>query len=123
MKIACGTDIIEIDRIKQSIDEMGSRFIERIYTNKEIEYCESKKFQKYQHYAVRFAGKEATLKAISSKLENKYNMEWKDIEITNDEQGRPHVSVLKEIEGLEQLDISMSHCKQYATANVIATFV
>ena len=50
-------------------------------------------------------------------------MEWKDIEITNDEQGRPHVSVLKEIEGLEQLDISMSHCKQYATANVIATFV
>ena len=75
MKIACGTDIIEIDRIKQSIEDMGERFLERVYTEKEIEYCESKKGQKYQHYAARFAAKEAAFKAISEQLNDKYSME------------------------------------------------
>ena len=57
MKICCGTDIIEIERIKQSIEDkkMGETFKNRIYTQNEIDYCESKKGQKYQHYAARFA--------------------------------------------------------------------
>ena len=46
MKIKCGTDIIEIERIKESIEEMGDKFLERVFTKKEIEYCESKKKQK-----------------------------------------------------------------------------
>ena len=84
MRIECGTDIIEIGRIKDSIEEAGERFLDRVYTKAEIEYCESKKKQKYQHYAARFAAKEATFKAISSLLEDKYSICWKDIEVVND---------------------------------------
>ena len=59
MKIKTGVDIIEIERVKKSIEETEGKFCERVFTQKEIEYCESKKAQKYQHYAARFAAKEA----------------------------------------------------------------
>ena len=121
MNIRIGTDIIEISRIKKSIEDTDNKFIERVYTNKEIEYCESKKSQKYQHYAVRFAGKEAVFKAISSTLKNKFEIDWKDIEILNDSSGRPYVNILKsKISEKINIDISLSHCKEYAVANVIA---
>ena len=120
MKISCGTDIIEIKRIKESIEDLGEKFLERVYTNKEIAYCESKKNQKYQHYAARFAAKEAVFKAISNKLSNKYDIGWKNIEVINNENGRPHVNLLNiEILEIEEMDISISHCKEYATANVV----
>ena len=125
LKIACGTDIIEIDRIEKSIKQSGEKFLNRVYTEKEIQYCESKKGQKYQHYAARFAAKEAVFKALTIKIENKYEIEWKDIEITNNEQGRPKVTLSPKIqEKLEilDMDISLSHCKNYATANVIMFF-
>ena len=121
MNIRIGTDIIEISRIKKSIEDTDNKFIERIYTNKEIEYCESRKSQKYQHYAVRFAGKEAVFKAISSMLKNKFEVDWKDREILNDSSGRPYVNILKsKISDKINIDISLSHCKEYAVANVIA---
>lgn len=120
MKISCGTDIIEIERIKDSIEETNNKFLNRVYTEKEIEYCESKKAQRYQHYAARFAAKEAIFKAISIKLEDKYSICWKDIEIINDSQGRPSVTLQGNIQrNIEQIDISLSHCKEYATANVL----
>ena len=123
MKIRTGTDIIEIERIKNSIENSEKKFLERVYTEKEIEYCESKKKQKYQHYAARFAAKEAVFKAISSKLENKYEIEWKNIEVVNDDNGRPSVHFLDiDIQDIEEIDISISHCKQYAIANVVAIF-
>lgn len=121
MKICCGTDIIEIKRIQESIEDAktGKAFINRIYTEKEIKYCESKKSQKYQHYAVRFAAKEAVFKAISEQLKDKYSITWKDIEITNDKQGRPKLFLTGiDIDNIEDIDLSMSHCKQYAVANV-----
>jgi len=122
MKIRTGIDIIEIERVKQSIEETEGKFCDRIYTQKEIEYCESKKVQKYQHYAARFAAKEAVLKAISELLENKFDIEWKEIELLNDENGRPYVNLLKE--GLEtiDIDISISHCKTYAIASVVICY-
>ena len=119
MKITCGTDIIEIKRIKESIDTLGDRFLNKIYTDKEIEYCESKKSQKYQHYAARFAAKEAVYKAVSIYLNDKYALNWKDAEIINNEQGRPEVKLLKSIQQIKEIDISMSHCKEYAVANVV----
>ena len=96
MKICCGTDIIEIERIRESIEDekTGETFVTRIYTKKEIEYCESKNMQKYQHYAARFAAKEATFKAISEQLEGKYSIAWRDIEIINNEQGRPCLNLI-----------------------------
>ena len=120
MKITTGIDIIEIDRVKQSIEDTDGKFCTRVYTEKEIEYCESKKAQKYQHYAARFAAKEAVFKAVSPLLQNKYDIGWKDIQILNDENGRPFVNILNEnIKGIKDIDISMSHCKQYALAYVI----
>ncbi len=123
MKISCGTDIIEIKRIKESIEELGDKFLNHVYTDKEIKYCESKKSQKYQHYAARFAAKEAVFKAISGRLKNKYAIGWKNIEVINDENGRPYIYFLDtEIKEIEEIDISISHCKAYATANVVAIF-
>jgi len=84
MKITCGTDIIEIERIKESIDSLKEKFLDKIYTKNEIEYCESKKIQKYQHYAARFAVKEAAFKAVSESIEDKYSICWKDFETIND---------------------------------------
>lgn len=121
MKIYCGTDIIEIDRIKKYIEKNNDALKNRVYTEKEINYCESKNNQKYQHYAARFAAKEAVFKALSDSLNNKYDIEWKDIEIENDEQGRPKVNINtnKFNFKIENIDISMSHCKEYATATAI----
>lgn len=119
MQIRCGIDIIEISRIKKSIESKSEKFIERIYTKSEIEYCESKKEAKYQHYAARFAAKEAFFKAISENFE-KYDISWKDIEVANDLNGRPMVRLIqKEMEDIEHIDISLSHCKEYAVASVV----
>ncbi len=120
MKIKCGVDIIEISRIKESIDNIGNSFLNRVYTKNEIEYCESKGRSKYEHYAARFAVKEAVFKALSEMVDDKYSITWKDIETINDEQGRPKVEVLF-IQGnkIENIDISISHCKEYAVANVV----
>ena len=120
MQILCGTDIIEIERVKESIEELGEKFIKKIYTENEIKYCESKNKMKYQHYAARFAGKEAIFKAISKILSDKYSISWKDVEIINDENGRPQIIFLnKQYKQIQSIEISLSHCKQYATANVV----
>ncbi len=121
MKIKTGVDIIEIERVKKSIEETEGKFCERVFTQKEIEYCESKKAQKYQHYAARFAAKEAVFKAISFNLSNKYDIGWKDIEILNDDAGRPYVNILKTDIRIGDIDISISHCKEYAVSSVIFT--
>ena len=120
MKIRTGTDIIEINRVKKAIEETDKKFCERVYTPREIHYCESKRVQKYQHYAARFAAKEAVFKALSATLDSKYNIEWKDIEIQNDNYGRPYVELSKKFaEVIESIDISISHCKEYAVASAI----
>ena len=65
MKITTGIDIIEVDRIKKAIEDLDKNFLQRIYTEKEIEYCNKFKMAKYEHFAARFAVKEAVFKAIS----------------------------------------------------------
>jgi holo-[acyl-carrier protein] synthase len=115
--IKCGTDIIEIARIKDAIEKEG--FKERVYTEKEIEYCESKNIQKYQSYSGRFAAKEAIFKALSTLIEDKYKIKWTDFEIINDKEGKPNVQINTDIIDkllIKNIDISISHCKEYATA-------
>ena len=120
MNISCGTDIIEIARIKESIENHGEKFKENIYTKTEIDYCESHKAQKFQHYAARFAAKEAIFKAISKKLTSAYK--WTDFEIINEEKGKPYVRLNVAIPEIESVDISLSHCREYATAMVVVLF-
>jgi len=127
LKTYCGTDIIEVARIEKAIKEYEKEeknaFLEKIYTENEIKYCESKGKMKYQHYAARFAAKEAIFKAISNLLEDKYEIYWKNAEIINDENGRPKVvfySISKELEEkIVNIDISLSHLKEYAIAMVV----
>lgn len=120
MKITNGTDIIEIDRIEKNIKIHKDKFLKRIFTENEIKYCESKKSQKYQSYAVRFAAKEAAYKALSNYISFKYS--WRDFEIVNDNTGKPIMKLKFEIKELENLEVSLSHCKEYAIANVVAIY-
>ena len=123
MKVKCGIDIIEISRIQESIENLGDKFLNKIYTEKEIDYCESKGKSKYEHYAARFAVKEAAFKAVSEEVEDKYNVSWKDIETMNDKKGRPIVKILfLKDNKVENVDVSISHCKDYAVANVTVLF-
>lgn len=120
MKVYTGCDIIEVQRIKDAI--LNPNFILKVYTDKEKEYCESKKGDmKYQHYAARFAAKEAVYKAISAILNDKNEISYKNIQITNSTEGRPEVEII----GLDlkkvQIDVSLSHLKEYAIATCTVT--
>lgn len=123
MQISCGTDIVEIERIKNAIERNNGRFIKEIYTEKEIEYCNQKGNAKYEHYAARFAAKEAIFKAISIFLENKYDITWKNVQILNDKNGRPYIEFINiEFNQIKSIDISISHSKQNAIANVVILY-
>jgi holo-[acyl-carrier protein] synthase len=116
MVLGIGIDIIEIDRIKKSIDKYGDSFLNKIYTNMEIEYS-LLKANKYQHLAARFAAKEAIAKALSYSGENGFN--WQDIEIYNEVNGMPKVRLFNKLLALlgddKQIHITMSHSENYVT--------
>jgi len=120
MVLGIGIDIIEIDRIKKSVDKYGDLFLNKIYTETEINYSLVKK-NKYQHLAARFAAKEAIYKALSSDTDYIYS--WQDIEIYNESNGLPRVQLsgpLKDYLGTEkELKISMSHSDNYVTCVAI----
>ena len=123
MEIYTGTDIIETDRIKDAIK--SDTFIKKIFTEKEIDYCESKKDPaRIQSYAARFAAKEAIFKAISKVLPVDYGMEWTSIEILKEETGRPYVNLKIENKKKQNLkiDVSLSHIKDYAVATAVAIY-
>lgn len=120
MKILCGTDIIEISRIKESIERSGEKFTNLLFTPAEIDYCESKRNAKYYHYAGRFAAKEAIFKAVSPLLKNKFDISWHNAEVINDENGNPKIEFLDiKFDKIKAIDISISHCKEYAVATVV----
>ena len=116
MVLGIGIDIIEIERIKKSIDKFGDNFLNKIYTQTELDYC-SPKTNKYQHFAARFAAKEAIAKALSYSGENGFN--WKDIEIYNEKNGMPKVKLFNKLEQIlgsdKQIHITMSHSENYVT--------
>ena len=121
MKISCGTDIIEISRIKKAIEDKSEKFLNKIYTKNEIEYCESKGLLKYEHYAARFAAKEAIYKALNDIIED---LSWLDVEIKNEITGKPKIIFLRKIEKkIENIEISISHCREYAVANVVVLYL
>ncbi len=127
----CGTDIIEVGRIKNAVENTKG-FKENIYTQNEIEDIDAiKSDMKYQRYAGRFAAKEAIYKAMSKILiQNNVNMDFLDLEILNVKElsRRPKVVFLKKeiLELVEkeniQVDISISHIETTAIANAIVSF-
>lgn len=121
MIIGIGIDNIEVKRIKKQIDG-STRFKEKIFTLNEIEYCESKK-NYAESFAVRFAAKEAFLKAIGTGWGE--GLQFQDIEILNDEKGKPEIHLqgkAKQViqkNKLTNIQVSLSHIKKIATAIVI----
>lgn len=91
MQIRTGIDIIEVSRMEETINSLGEKFLKRVFTDYEIKYCNSKNNMKYQHFAARFAAKEAIFKAISDSLKSKYEIRWIDLEIRNDENRKTYI--------------------------------
>jgi len=112
MILGTGIDIIEIERIQKAIDRWGEHFLKHVFTDKEITHVQKYKFPA-QHYAVRFAAKEAVYKAMSDKY-----IGWKDIEILNDGDGKPYCIYHKN-DFKHHILISLSHSQNYAVANAI----
>lgn len=111
-----GTDIIEVKRIDQAIKRFEKRFLDRIFTAHEQEYCLRHR-DSARHYAGRFAAKEAIVKALGTGFRN--GISWIDIEISNDSNGKPKASFsnkLKQAYGDPQIMITISHCREYATS-------
>lgn len=115
MVVGLGTDIVEIARIERAI-RRSRRFMERIFTDAEIEYCQSRG-RPYQHFAGRFAAKEAVIKALG------HAVTWREIEIINDERGKPQCVLhgsARAAAGARQLLVSISHCETFSTASAVA---
>lgn len=121
--VGIGTDIIECVRIAKMIERHGEIFINRVYTQNEILYCSTRKAAT-QHYAGRWAAKEAVLKALGTGWAN--GIKWTDIEVRNEPGGRPKIllsgiaaETAKEL-GIREVLISISHCRSHATAYALA---
>jgi len=111
-----GIDIIEVARIEKAILRHEKKFLDHIFTLKEQAYCQKHKISA-RHFSGRFAAKEAIVKALGTGI-NK-DIGWTDIEILNDEKGKPIVNLSANVAKLfnnPTIQISISHCKEYATA-------
>jgi len=120
MIIGIGTDIIEIVRIKKAI-QTRPKMVERIFTPAELEYCQGKG-DFFAALAARFAAKEAVAKALGTGFRG---FKWQDIEVVNDELGKPFVKIygkaMGKVEelGITKIEISLSHSRDYAVAMVV----
>jgi holo-[acyl-carrier protein] synthase len=120
MIVGIGIDLVKIDRIDKAGKHEG--FLERLFTDREREYCSRQKFPA-QHYAARFAAKEALLKAIGTGWSA--GVKWTDMEVLHGEGGGPIVNLtgrvkdLIDLKGVKQVFLSYSHDEGYAVAHVV----
>ena len=112
-----GTDLIEVSRVRASLERTPS-FAQKVYTAREVAYCEGRGGGKYESYAGRFAGKEAVLKALWLGIRHSL----REVEILNEESGRPRVILhgktleYAEAAGVEEIEITISHTRELAQA-------
>jgi len=118
-----GVDVVEVDRMAKLLkDESGGRFLDRVYTSFEIQYCQGKA-RKNEHLAARFAAKEAVLKALGTGWSK--GIGWKDVEVRNDDAGLPHVVLYGKAQELfrsrggGKVLLSLSHTSSVAIAQAI----
>ena len=122
MILGMGVDIVEIYRMKDAIKKWGGSFLNKIFTPREIEYSSARRFS-HQHFAARFAAKEAVVKAFGEP--SKHPIRWTEIEVLNDKEGKPIIEFhndalkLKKKKKVGDVVVSMSHSDNYAIANVI----
>jgi holo-[acyl-carrier protein] synthase len=118
-----GIDIVECVRIRRMIERHGELFLRRVYTEREILYCQAKK-RATEHFAGRWAAKEAIFKCLGTGWRK--GMCWTDLEIRHDPNGQPNVYVAGAVRErmiacrISDILVSISHCRDYATAQAIA---
>ncbi|ADB18197.1 holo-acyl-carrier-protein synthase [Pirellula staleyi DSM 6068] len=121
--LGIGTDIVECLRVAKMIERHGEVFLMRVFTPHEIDYCTARKAST-QHYAGRFAAKEAVLKALGTGWTR--GVQWRDIEVQNEMGGKPRIALsggareICEKMGITEMMISISHCRSHATAYALA---
>jgi holo-[acyl-carrier protein] synthase len=122
MIVGSGIDIAEVPRIAQSIERFGDRFLRRVFTEGEIGYCD-RKAKRAEHYAARFAAKEAGMKAIGTGWN--HGVKWRDLEVRRLPGGRPTLTFhdraaeFADRLGTKRVALSLSHTEHYAIAQVI----
>jgi holo-[acyl-carrier protein] synthase len=120
--VGLGLDIAEIDRIEAAVTRHGAPFLERIYTTREVAYCESHK-NKFERYAARFAAKEAAMKALGTGWRR--GVRWRDIEVARDASGKPTLRLegaARQIAtglGVKNISLTITHSGNLALAEVI----
>ncbi len=124
MKIfGIGIDVVEVDRIESSIERLGELFLDRLFTPSERTYCDAQA-KPGLHYAARFAAKEAVSKALGTGIGG--HAGWLDLEVARDSLGAPKLVLsgnaanFAEQNGIVEIQISLSHARDYAAANAIA---
>jgi holo-[acyl-carrier protein] synthase len=121
--VGIGTEIVECLRIGHMIEQHGEQFLFRVFSEKEIRFCRSRR-RRNEHFAARWAAKEAVIKSLGSPRAK--GSAWSDIETETDGAGYSKVvlrGALRELTGslgIAQVMISMSYCRLYATATAIA---
>ena len=122
MIVGTGIDIAEVPRIAASIERFGNRFLQRIFTEGEIRYCESKA-NRVERYAARFAAKEAAMKAIGTGWN--HGVAWRDVEVCREPGGRPTLTFYRKAAefaaklGARHVALSLTHTAEHAIAQVI----
>jgi holo-[acyl-carrier protein] synthase len=122
MIVGTGIDIAEVPRIRRSIERFGDRFLQRVYTAGEIQYCDSKA-NRAERYAARFAAKEAAMKALGTGWN--HGVRWRDCEVVRMPGGRPSLSFHGRAAefaaqlGVRNAALSLSHTEEQAIAQVI----
>jgi len=114
-----GVDIIEIDRIRRNLDETDGRFAAMVFTDAEVSYCSAKPHPA-QHFAARFAAKEAVSKALATGWSGAFR--WKDVEIVNEPSGLPRVILHGELSSLlsgAAIHLSLSHSDSHVVAMAV----
>ena len=120
--LGIGVDIVETTRIQSSIERFGDRFLRRVFTQAERDYCSAMPFPA-RHYGARFAAKEAVSKAFGTGIGSQIG--WRDIEVRRKESGEPYIVLHGSAEalaaslGVRQALISLSHSDNYSVANAI----
>ena len=120
--IGIGIDVVEVSRIRSSLDEFGERFLSRIFSQGERGYCQTQKRPEL-HFAARFAAKEAIAKAFGTGIGKEVG--WLDMEVVRRESGEPEVRLtgaaadFARERGVDRVMISLTHAKHYAAANAV----
>lgn len=121
--VGIGTDIVECVRIARMIEQHGELFLTRVYTAREIRYCQARKHST-EHFAGRWAAKEAIMKCLGTGWRR--GLCWTDLEVRNETEGAPRVHIggaardIAEQLRISDILLSISHCRAYATAYAIA---